>query len=61
MVKGGLMDPEIPCTCCGSEAKYNIHLSIGEHMPGPLAAIPRYYVPNQFARDEPEVANIQEV
>lgn len=38
------------CVCCGKPAKYSTHLAVGTQA-NRLVALPRYYVPNQHARD----------
>ena len=38
------------CICCGAPSKYSIQLAIGPHAKR-LMALPRYYLPNQHARD----------
>jgi hypothetical protein len=38
------------CICCGKTSKYSIHLAVGSHAKR-LVAIPRYYLPNQHARN----------
>ncbi len=38
------------CICCGKPSKYSIHLAVGIQA-NRLLALPRYYLPNQHARD----------
>jgi hypothetical protein len=38
------------CICCGKPSKYSIQLAEGTQAKR-LLAIPRYYLPNQHARD----------
>lgn len=48
------------CICCGKPSKYSIQLAVGAQA-NRLLAVPRYYIPNQYARDPafpPVVENI---
>jgi hypothetical protein len=38
------------CICCGKPSKYSIRLAVGIQA-NRLVALPRYYIPNQHARD----------
>jgi hypothetical protein len=38
------------CICCGKPSKYSINLATGSQAER-LVALPRYYLPNQHARD----------
>jgi hypothetical protein len=38
------------CICCGKTAKYSVQLAVGAHAKR-LVALPRYYLPNQHARN----------
>jgi hypothetical protein len=38
------------CVCCGKASKYSIQLAIGPQAER-LVALPRYYLPNQYARN----------
>jgi hypothetical protein len=44
------------CICCGKPSKYSINLAVGTHADR-LVALPRYYLPNQHARD-PEFPSV---
>lgn len=44
------------CLCCLSDAKFSIELACGVDKWGK----PRYYLPNQFARQEREAASVEE-
>jgi hypothetical protein len=55
---GGKMDEF--CICCGKSSKYSIHLAIGPQAER-LVALPRYYLPNQHARDPNFPAVIEEI
>jgi hypothetical protein len=48
------------CICCGQPSKYSIQMAVGPQA-NRLLATPRYYLPNQHARDPdfpPVVDNI---
>jgi hypothetical protein len=38
------------CICCGKPSNYSIQLAVGIQA-NRLKALPRYYIPNQHARD----------
>ena len=46
------------CVCCGKPSEYSIHLAVGPHAER-LIALPRYYLPNQHARN-PEFPQVVE-
>jgi hypothetical protein len=48
------------CTCCGKPSKYSIQLAMGTHAKR-LVALPRYYLPNQHARDPKFPTVIEEI
>jgi hypothetical protein len=48
------------CICCGQPGKYSIHLA-GGIQADRLVALPRYYLPNQHARDPQFPAAIDEI
>ncbi len=48
------------CICCGKPSLYSIELAIGPHAER-LVALPRYYLPNQHARDPKFPRTIEEV
>jgi hypothetical protein len=48
------------CVCCGKESKYSVELALGPHAER-LIALPRYYLPNQHARDPKFPAKIEQV
>ena len=48
------------CICCGKPSKYSVHLAEGSQA-NTLLAVPRYYLPNQHARDPKFPAVIEEI
>lgn len=48
------------CICCGKISKYSIHLAEGPQAKR-LVALPRYYLPNQHARDPKFPATIEDI
>jgi hypothetical protein len=46
------------CICCGKPSKYSINLAVGSQADR-LVALPRYYLPNQHARN-PEFPQVIE-
>jgi hypothetical protein len=48
------------CICCGKPSKYSIQLAEGPQGDD-LVQLPRYYLPNEGARDPAHLADLHEI
>jgi hypothetical protein len=48
------------CICCGKPSKYSVQLAEGSQAKR-LLAVPRYYLPNQHARNPKFPATMEEI